>query len=107
MSREDTNPQIAWANFKTSMNNKVKKTEKQVKHGRQGRKMRLQKDLKEITNNPNLDKDNRIRTNEVFLANKLAHLEKVEGKTAKEKYGALVAIHGEKLGGMWSHQQNK
>ncbi len=88
-SREDTNPQIAWANFKMNMNNKAKKIEKQVKRGCHGRMMCLRKDLKEITNNPNLDKDNQIRTNEAFLANELAHLERTEGKTTKEKYGAL------------------
>ncbi len=38
--------------------------------------MAIEKDLKSITNNPELDNRDDLRTNEAFLANELAHLER-------------------------------
>src|SRR6266404_6093262 len=107
--REDSNPQTLWTQFKTEVMNKAKMTKKKAWRGRNGRKKWLQKDLKEIANDPNLDKDEKIRTNEAMMANELAHLEKMEGKNNKDLYGAITATHGEKLGGVWSmrNKENK
>src|SRR6266404_4171167 len=107
--REDSNPQTLWTQFKTEVMNEAKMTKKKAWRGQNGRKKWLQKDLKEIANDLNLDKDKKIRTNEAMMANELAHLEKMEGKNNKDLYGAIVATHGEKLGGVWSmrNKENK
>jgi hypothetical protein len=62
---------------------------------------KLEQDLKDLTNHPNLDSDPNLRTSEAFLANELAHLEKVKARTKKTTLHAQLTAHGEKLGGIW------
>src|SRR6267154_3434507 len=62
----------------------------------------LEKDIKTISANPNFDNDNCLRTEEVYLENKLVHLLKVLAKNEKANMRAALATHGEKLGGIWT-----
>ena len=62
----------------------------------------IRDDMDELTNHPNLDTRDEIRYNEAFLANELAHLEKVQASDHRDKLRATLANHGEKLGGVWS-----
>src|SRR5580698_6622901 len=62
----------------------------------------LEKDIKMITEDPNFDHDNRLRTEEAYLENKLAHLLKITTQNQKADTKAKLATHGEKLGGIWT-----
>ena len=62
----------------------------------------LEKDIKMIAENPELDTNDRLRTEEAYLENKLAHLLKTLAQNQKDNTKAAIATQGEKLGGIWT-----
>ena len=101
-ARDTSNPQSLWKAFKDDIK------EMAIKHNKLSRSKiakwidLIKKDLKELTNHPDLDEDELIRYNEAFLANELAHLEKTRARDHKDETRATLAHQGETLGGAWS-----
>ena len=65
-------------------------------------KRKLQKDLKEVANDPNLDGSDNQRVNKAYLAEELGHLEKKDMQNQKEHSKAKLLDHRERLEGIWS-----
>jgi ribonuclease HI/exonuclease III len=100
--RETMNPQRLWQSFKDDIRMIAKRMAKETHHKINSRVNKLEQDIKSIASNPNLDTDDNLKTNEAFLANELAHLEKKLAKQRKDNLAAELTAHGEKLGGIWS-----
>ena len=95
---EEKNPQTLWASFKSNVVKVVKKHCSKMR-GKVVKKIKdLEKDLKELRENPELDTDNRVRTKEAYLANELKHLEHLQARDKKDELRAVITNHGEVLG---------
>ena len=101
-SREETNPQRLWEEFKIDVQKIAKNHTKKSRHKATSMVNNLRQDIKSITANPNFDNDEHLRTEEAYLENRLAHMLKVVAKNQKADTKAALATHGEKLGGIWS-----
>lgn len=102
------NPQTLWKKFK----NDICLTA--TKHGKTlGSKISkhidmIEKDLKALSNIPNLEDMEALKVNEVVLVNKLAHLESIQARDRKDETRAALSNQGEWLGGgMDSNKQGK
>jgi len=100
--RDITNPQQLWSDFKDDITS-LAKTHGKESCAKISKKIKaIEKDLKSLTNHPDIDNDETLRTNEAFLANELTHLEKIKARDRKDDTRAALSHHGEKLGGPWS-----
>lgn len=96
------NPQTLWKKFK----NDICLTA--TKHGKtSGSKISkcidmIEKDLKALSNIPNLEDMEALKVNEVFLVNELAHLESIQARDRKDETRATLSNQGERLGGAWT-----
>lgn len=75
-----SNPQTLWKSFKNDIREMAQKHNKESRAKITKRMDAIRKDMDELTNHPNLDTDTNTCHNEAFLANKLAHLEKVQAR---------------------------
>lgn len=95
-------PQSLWTDFKDDIV-KIAKKHCAKTWGKLAKKIKaIKKDLKSLTRNPELDTNNTIRVDEAYLANELATLKQIQAKDKKDETRAVVANHGEVLGGVWS-----
>lgn len=62
----------------------------------------LEKELKNIRSNPELDMRDTLRAHEEFLANELGQLEHIHARDKRDDSRAIIANHGKVLGGVWS-----
>ncbi len=74
-TRETDNPQTLWNLFKSDIRKIAKAHCRELWSKLTSQITAIEKDLKSITNNPELDNRDNLHTNKAFLANKLAHLE--------------------------------
>jgi ribonuclease HI len=102
MNRNETNPQILWEEFKTDIQKIAKKYTNKTRHKAESMQKNLEKDIKNITANPNFDTDDNLKAEEAYLESKLSHIIKVLARNEKSDLKAALASHGEKLGGIWS-----
>lgn len=102
MAREISNPQSLWKAFKDDIKITASEYSKSSRSRITKRIDLIRNDMKELTNHPNLDSDETIRYNEAFLANELAHLEKLKARDRKDEMRATLTHQGETLGGTWS-----
>ena len=100
--RNTSNPQSLWKSFKDDIKDLAVKHNKSSRSKIAKRIDLITKDLKELTNHPELDGDESIRFNEAFLANELRHLEKTRARDHKDEMRTNLAHQGEVLGGAWS-----
>ena len=100
--REIENPQTLWKKFKDDIRAIAKSNADKTYHKVTSKIKTMRAELRALANNPNLDEDKVTRTNEAFLANQLAHLEKVAARDRRDLTKAQLANHGERLGGPWS-----
>ena len=63
---------------------------------------KLKKDIKATTTHPDFDNDDRLRAEEAYLENKILHMIKVQTCNQKTEMKANLAMHGKKLGGIWT-----
>ena len=101
-TRDETNPQILWMNFKESLQKTAKETANKARLKITSRLKRLEKDRKELMNDPNFDWEEDVRTRENHLAHEIKHLQSSEARKNRENTRAAIAHHGEKIGGIWS-----
>ena len=101
-SRDETNPQHLWDDFKTDIQKIAKKHTNKNRHKTAIMIKNLEKDIKTVTSNPNFDTNDDLRAEEAFLENKLSHILKIAAKNQKADLRANLANHGEKLGGIWT-----
>lgn len=99
---EISNPQSLWKAFKDDIKITASEYSKSSRSRITKRIDLIRNDMKELTNHPNLDSDETIRYNEAFLANELAHLEKLKARDRKDEMRATLTHQGETLGGTWS-----
>lgn len=101
--RDDTmNPQIAWMNFKSTMNSLAKDTAKVHMAKINQRIRQLTKDLHHTTNSQSLDTSNDLRSHCILLEKEIEHLQKKRYKNAHLRAQAQWAIKGETLCKYWS-----
>ena len=101
-TREQENPQSLWASFKVDI---VKITKKHCSESRgklRKKIVAIEKNIKTLTRNPDLDTDNSLRAKEAFWARELANLKQIQARDKRDETRAVVANHGEVLGGVWS-----
>ena len=100
--REQANPQTLWHSFKDDIKKLAKESIDKAYHRKTSKIKKLREEIRTLANHPNIDRDERIRTNEAFAANELAYLEKITARDRKDLTKASLANHGERLGGPWS-----
>lgn len=101
-NRNEANPQTLWKNFKETIQKTAKENANKARLKAASRLKRLEKDRKELTNNPNFDWDNDLRSRESHLAYEIKHLQNSEAQHSRQNLRAAIAHHGEKIGGIWS-----
>ena len=102
INRRTTNLQLIWKNYKNSIKATAQRHNKETYHKINSRVMALKKDIHNITQHPNFTTEMTLGTTEAILAQELEHLEKIQTKDKKDKLKTEIALHGEKLGGIWS-----
>lgn len=75
-TREETNPQLLWDNFKKDIQKMTKDHTKKTRHKTMSIIQGLEKDIKAIAANPDFDTDNNLRAEEAYLESKLSHIMK-------------------------------
>ena len=101
-TRDETNPQTLWEAFKLDLKEIAKQKADKSHYKSISRMKRLEKDRKEICDDPNFEYDEDARVNESYLASEIKHLTITSEKENREELRALISSHGEKLGGIWS-----
>ena len=101
-TRENTNPQILWQNFKEALQKTAKESADKTRHKINSKLKKLEENRKKLTNNLNLNTNENLRAKETDIANEIKHLQNQEAHTSREHIRATIAHHGEKLGGIWS-----
>ena len=100
--RDTENPQTLWATFKGDLA-KIAKKHCAKTRGKLANKIRaVEKNMKSIRGNPDIDVNNAIRANEAYLANELKRLESIRARDKKDDLRAVITNHGEVLGGVWT-----
>ena len=96
------NPQTLWKDFKTEIKTMAKKELKKETHKIKNRMHLLEKDIASVTNNPDIDENENLRTEIAYLTSELTHLQKKTAQENRERTRAQIAHHGEKPGGIWT-----
>ena len=100
--QEVENPQMMWAAFKGDLAKIAKKHCTQTR-GKLAKKINeVEKNIKSIRENLEINSSNKIRANEAYLANELKRLEHIQARDKKDDLRAIITNHGEVLGGVWS-----
>ena len=109
IDRATNNPQLLWHQYKNDIRTIAKRHNKNTYHKINSRANHLKKDINEITQHEDFDTNDVLRTTEALLAQEIEHLEKLKARNKKDKLRAEIALHGEKLGGIWSalNKENK
>ena len=101
-NRNETNPQILWDDFKLDIQKIAKDHTNKSHHKTTSMIKNLEKDIKLITSAPDFDTNDKMRAEEAYLENRLAHLIKVVARNQKADTKAALAENGERLGGIWT-----
>lgn len=101
VAREDNNIQLVWETFKKDVKRITKTMMKTLHYKINSWITALEKDRKELIQDPRADIDDNIRTNETHLAKEITYLVRKWAKNTKETLSAALVDHEEKLGGVW------
>ncbi|KAH9178322.1 hypothetical protein EDB89DRAFT_1839698, partial [Lactarius sanguifluus] len=102
VERHVENPQTLWSAFKKDIK-ELAMAHNKISWAKLTNRMKaIKKDLKELSNSPELDNSDTACMNKAFLANKLVHLEHIQERDGRDEIRAALANHGENLGGIWS-----
>ena len=100
--RRLSNPQRLWQDFKRDIS-AIAKAQIKAKYYKMNTHIRLLKqDIKTLTNNPNVDTDEKIQSEEAYLTNELEYLERKMAQSRRTRLSAELANHGEIPGGIWT-----
>jgi ribonuclease HI/exonuclease III len=99
---ETANPQRLWKDFKSDIQSTAKSLLKDIHYKMETQIRLLEKDRATLANDPKGDTCNNVRANETMVTNQLTHLIRKRARSKKNKLNAELALHGEKLGGVWS-----
>ena len=102
INRAVSNPQTLWETFKHDITKLAKTAAKESYHKLNSRIKAIENDHQLLLADPEYDADESLHTNAAFLANELAHLEKIKVKNQCAKLRAKLADQCERLGGCWS-----
>ena len=102
INRERTNPQLMWETFKSDIRKTAKEHAKNSTHKIKVKLRALDEDRKSTAAARDFKNNEARQTEEAFLANEIAHLERASAKTRKEIFRARRNNHGERLGSIWS-----
>ena len=100
--RNETNPQNLWEEFKNEIQQIAKTHTNKARYKTASMIKQLEKDIKSIAADPDFDTNDKLRAEEAYLENKLAHLLHVTAQNQKADTKAELAENGERLGGIWS-----
>ena len=101
-TRDETNPQQLWETFKLDLQKIAKQKADKTHYKTTSCIKKLEKDRKEICDDPNFEYDENARAKESYLVNEISHLTKRNDKEKREDMRAQISSHGEQLGGIWS-----
>jgi exonuclease III len=96
------NVQSLWKTFKSEISEMAKKEAKKSHYRRLTTLRNLQKDRKTLLDNPTFETDEQLKWQEALIANRIEHLERVNSHNNRARLKAKIALHSEKLGGVWS-----
>lgn len=96
------NSQLVWKELKAEIQQITKKEHRKDFHKINSKIKNLEKDLKTLTDDPEIDENDCLREEMAFLTSELNHLHKKTIKNQKETIRAQIVHHGEKPGGIWS-----
>lgn len=99
---DQENLQTLWEEFKTDIQKIVKSHTNKIKHKTALMIKNLERDIRKMTKNANFDNNDKLRTEEAYLENKLSHMIKVLAQNQKTEMRVNLANHGKKLGGIWT-----
>lgn len=102
VERRTKNLQMVWSDFKTKIQKATKKEHRRDNYRIKSKIRDLEKDIKTITDEKEIDEDDWFREEIAFLTNELAHLNKKLMKDQRETMRAQLAHHGERPGGIWT-----
>ncbi|KAI0273036.1 hypothetical protein BGY98DRAFT_936483 [Russula aff. rugulosa BPL654] len=101
-TRDETNPQTLWEDYKIDLQKIAKSKADKFHYKATSRIKRLDQDRKELLDDPNFEYDDDIRAREAFLASEIKHVTSAHTNKGKEDLHAKILHHGEKLGSIWS-----
>ena len=102
VDRDLSNPQRLWQHFKRDIST-IAKARIKATHYKINTHIRLlEKDIKTLENDENVDTDDKIRSEGAFLTTELEYLEKRSAQNRRQNLSAELANHGEIPGGIWT-----
>ncbi len=102
VQQRQENLQILWKDFKADIKMIAKKETKNEKHKTSTKMRGLEEDIKSVSNNPEIDENENLRTELAFLTSQLTQIQKKLTKEQRDETRATIMNHGEKPGGIWS-----
>jgi hypothetical protein len=96
------NPQILWKDFKSEIRATAKKESRGENHKIKMWIQLLEGDIKSVTNNPEIDKNETLQTEIAYLTSQLTQMQRKVIKEQHKEMRANIMNHGEKPGGIWS-----
>jgi ribonuclease HI/exonuclease III len=101
--RNHDTPQTLWANFKKELTKHAKQATRTAHHRRNTAITNLNKDRERLLQDDTFNASPRLQWEEALLANKIAHLERLNSLNQRAKLRAKIMIGGEKLGSAWAN----
>ena len=100
-TRIETNPQALWEIFKFNLKKIARQKVDKSWYKAIFRIKGIEKNWKEICDDPNFEYDEEARAKETYLASEIKHLTTLNEKEKREELYALISSHDKKLGGIW------
>lgn len=104
---ENNNPQRVWLSFKTDLNKIAKDTTKTHLCRINQRIRTLTKDLRKLTNTPEIDTSENMRLNEIIIEQEIKHLQRKKCKNTSLSVQVQWASHGETISKYWSRMNSQ
>jgi exonuclease III len=103
LNREADNAQTLWLQFKNDITNLAKFTTCIAFHKRNSKINNLNHDRENILQNDEFNENPKLQWEEALLANRIAHLERLNSVNQRAKLATKITLHGEKLGTTWAN----
>jgi exonuclease III len=102
-SRQNENAQTLWAQFKNNITIQAK-AETSAVHFRRASKIRnLNKDREHILQDEHFEDNPKLQWEEALLADRLAHLERLNSSNQRAKAATKISTQGERLSAAWAN----
>ena len=100
---ERHNVQTLWKSFKQEITTLAKDETKKAHYKHLTTLRNLHRDCKVILDNPEFEMNTQLSQQEALIADRMAHLEKVNSYNNRARLKVKITHHRERLGGIWSN----